>query len=79
MRAQGKNLLGSEEVEKYRYDKSFYGGVVGKCAACFYCLYAYPENAIKDRKPPTVDDARYTRRMKCVEACPRNVMRIILY
>jgi len=76
---EGKNLLGSGEVEKYRYDKSVYVGVVGNCAACYYCLYACPENAIKDTKPPTIDDARCTRCMKCVEACPRNVMQIIRY
>ena len=73
------NLLGSREAEKYRYDKSVYVGVIGKCAACFYCLYACPEKAIKDTRPPTVDDARCTRCMMCVEACPRKVMQIIPY
>ena len=71
--------MGSAEVEKYRYDESVYVGVIGKCAACYYCIYACPENAIKDTKPPTVIDDRCTRCMRCVEACPRNVMQIIHY
>ena len=67
------------KVEKYRYKKSVYVGEVGNCAACYYCLYACPENAIKDTNPPTVVDAKCTRCMKCVEACSRNVMQIIPY
>ena len=71
--------MGYRELEKYRYDKTVYVGVVGHCASCYYCLYVCPENAIKETKPPTVDSSRCTRCMKCVEACPRNVMQIIPY
>jgi Fe-S-cluster-containing hydrogenase component 2 len=76
---QKARLLGSGEADKFRYDKSVYVGVVGNCAACYYCMYACPENAIKDTKLPTVIADRCTRCMRCVEACPRRVMQVIHY
>lgn len=70
--------LMSRDVQKYRYDKSVYIAVIGKCGECYYCVDVCPEKAIKEWKPPTVDHSKCTRCMKCVEACPRWVMQIII-
>ena len=67
----------SKAVEKFRYDKTVCVVAVGKCGTCYYCVNGCPENAIQEWNPPTVDNALCTRRMKCVEACPRDVMKII--
>lgn len=70
-------LTKSKEVGKFRYDKTAYIVVVGKYGTCYDCMNACLENAIKEWNPPTVDNSLCTRCMKCVKACPRDVMKII--
>jgi formate hydrogenlyase subunit 6/NADH:ubiquinone oxidoreductase subunit I len=45
-------LLKSKDVEKFKYDKTVYIAAVGNCGACYYCVNACAENAIKEWNPP---------------------------
>jgi NAD-dependent dihydropyrimidine dehydrogenase PreA subunit len=69
--------LNSDIIEKFKFDKKVFLAVIGKCGGCYYCANACQENAIKEWMPPTINHSLCTRCMKCVEACPRDVMQII--
>jgi Fe-S-cluster-containing hydrogenase component 2 len=70
-------LLKSNETEKFKYNKTVYLAVIGKGGECYYCVNVCQEHAMKEWTPPTINHSLCTRCMKCVEACPRNVIKII--
>jgi NAD-dependent dihydropyrimidine dehydrogenase PreA subunit len=70
-------LFKSKEIEKLRYGKAVYVVAVGKCGMCYYCVNVCPENAIREWNPSTINNSLCTRYMKCVEAGPRDILKII--